>query len=275
MSPEDRPHAFRRGRRGNRLTAWQIAYQTDDHHLSLLGTDEMAEQISRVAPEYRSGPNSMSSHWTHVLYASGPPRDETVPFLRLLTEVITLPAIPNITDAIALGWYKDPSDDIDSYDWPDSEVGKLVHRGKYRFRFHPKLQAGVGRELAGHLCRAVERHPGFRGADVVVNVPGHDSAQLSFGGQLTASVAKAMQKPFVKLRAKDAFRFSAKSVPPEQRAEIIRGQFFATESLDGMSVLVVDDVLQTGESVRDAARAALEAGASLVYGICAARTMRS
>jgi hypothetical protein len=275
MSPEDRPRAFRRDNRGNRLVASRVADHASGHHLWLRGTDEMADQIKRAAPEYRNAPVPRPEEWTHALYSPGRPRDELAPLLRLLAEVITLPTMPNIAGAIALDWYKDPSDDTGSYEWPNSEVGQLVNLGKYRFGSHPNLRARYGHELAGHLYRAVERHPGFRGVDVVVNVPGHDSVQISFGGQLTATVAKNIQKPFVKLQAKDRYRHSAKSVPPEQRAEVIRGQFFATQSLVGMTVLVVDDVLHTGESMRDAARAALEAGASLVYGVCAARTMRS
>jgi hypothetical protein len=87
-------------------------------------------------------------------YSPGPPRDELVPFLRLLAEVITLLTMPDIASATALDWYRDPSDDLGSYDWPNSEVGQLVNLGKYRLEFHPNLRARYGH--AGHLYRAAQ-----------------------------------------------------------------------------------------------------------------------
>ena len=277
MSAEHQSRPFRRNSRGNRLEKWQVTEHAGGHRLWLRGAAEIADQITLVAPEYRRVPvpSSAAAQWTHVLYSPSAPRDETARLMRLFSEVITLPTVPNLVGAIALDWYKQPSDDIDPYDWPNTETGELVHRSKYRFTFHPRLRARFGLDIAGRMCGAIESHPGLRGADVVVNVPGHDSAQVSFGSQLAATVARDTQKPFAKLRARDSFRPEVKSAEPEQRAEAIRGQFSVPRSLDGMIALVVDDVVHSGESMRETARAALFAGANLVYGLCAVRTRRS
>lgn len=247
------------------------------HRLWLRGAAEMADQVSRIAPEYRRVPvpRPVAVHWTHILSSPRALSDEIAPLMKLFTDVITLPAVPNVVGAIALDWYKQPLDDIDPYEWPNTEVGELVYRSKYRFKFHPKLRGRFGLDITSRMCAAIERHPGFKGADVVVNVPGHDSAQVSFGSQLAATVAKETQKPFVKLRAKDSFRPEAKSAEPEQRAEVIRGQFSVPRSLDGMIALIIDDVVHSGESMRETARAALATGANLVYALCAVRTRRS
>lgn len=47
-----------------------------------------------------------------------------------------------------------------------------------------------------------------------------------------------------------------------------------SDDVDGKAVLIVDDVLRSGDSMGYVATAARTAGASRVYGICGARTMR-
>jgi hypothetical protein len=277
MFQEHLSHPFRRDSRGNRLENWRVTNHAGGHRLWLRGTREMADQVTRVAPEYRRVlvPRSVAAHWTHALRSPSAPRDEVARLMKLLSEVITLPFMPSVAGAIALDWYKQPLDEVDPYSWPNTEVGELVHRGKYRFQFHPRLRGRFGLEITSRMCLVIENHPGLRGADVVVNVPGHDSSQVSFGSQLAATVARDTQKPFVKLKTKDPFRLAAKSAHVEQRAKAIRGQFSVPLSLDGQNALIVDDVVHSGESIREAARAALAAGANLVYGLCAVRTRRS
>ncbi|MGH3564812.1 MAG: hypothetical protein ACRDRH_02005 [Pseudonocardia sp.] len=236
----------------------------------------MANQLTRVAPEYRDVPVPRPElvRWTHALHSSQTLRTETTRLLTLFSEVITLPALSHLAGAIALDWYKQPLYDIDSREWPNTEVGELISRGKYKYEFDPQPQAQVGRDVVGRMCRAIVSHPGLRAADVVLNVPGHDSSQVSFGGRMAATVARDTRKPHVRVRAKDSFRPSAKSAEPEQRAEAVRGQFSVSQSLDGMTALIADDIFRSGESMREVARAAAAAGANIVYGICAVRTMR-
>jgi hypothetical protein len=54
--------------------------------------------------------------------------------LELLGEVVSLPSLPPLKFAIALDWYKIPVDGVDSRDWPNTEVGELVHQGKYVYK---------------------------------------------------------------------------------------------------------------------------------------------
>ncbi|WP_156994254.1 phosphoribosyltransferase [Pseudonocardia acaciae] len=194
--------------------------------------------------------------------------------LELLSEVITLPATAHVHAAIVLDWYKRPTDDPDPTTWPNTEVGELVSRGKYNYRTRSHLQGMVGREIVGRMCRAIGRHPGIRATDVVLDVPGHDADQVSFAGRMAATVARDVEKPFIRVMAGNSFRPPAKSADPEVRAQAIRGRFSVGDSLSGMTALIVDDVFRSGESMRETARAAVVAGASLVYGICAVRTMR-
>ena len=57
----------------------------------------------------------------------------------------------------------------------------------------------------------------------------------------------------------------------EERAENLRGTVRATEDLSGLRILLADDVVTTGASMREAARALLARGAASVTGCALAR----
>lgn len=163
---------------------------------------------------------------------------------------------------------------MDSYSWPNSVVGDLVNRGKYRYRLDDAKQKEVGRTLVDLVCDVVTRHPLMQGVDVILDVPGHDASQVSFGSRMAATVARDLNKQRVRVRSRDEFRTPSKNLDPVQRADVISNRFYVESAIEGGIALVVDDVFRSGDSMNETARAALEAGASAVYGICAVRTMR-
>lgn len=62
-------------------------------------------------------------------------------------------------------------------------------------------------------------------------------------------------------------------LPWQERRRNIRGAFVTLERLDGLHVIVVDDVLTTGETLNDLARTLKKAGAATVTGWVVARTV--
>ena len=71
------------------------------------------------------------------------------------------------------------------------------------------------------------------------------------------------------------FRRSAtdqRSLGREERAANVAGTFSCAQDVSGCSLLLVDDVITTGASVREAARALLGAGATGVWAVSVART---
>lgn len=262
--------------RGNRLDSWTVTPHGVGHHLWLRGTAEMAYQIRLAEPNYQevSLPPSAGYQWTHVLFSPVGLRQEIVALLELLTRVITLPALEHVGAAYALDWYKVPQEGVDPYSWSNTDVGQLVNSGKYRYRSNPQEQARVGRALVGRLCAAVSPHPTLASAEVILDVPGHDTARVSFGSRVAATVAKDTQKRFVSTECRQPYRPEAKSLSSQQIAAMIRNQFYVAERLDGKAVLIVDDVFHSGQSLQEVARAARIAGAASVNALCGVRTMR-
>lgn len=270
------PQPFDRDARGNRLAGWATVDHDSGHHLWLRGADEIVTQVLIAFPAYKAVPRpaSASTAWTHVL--SGPARllATTRDFLNLLKSVISLPNPTGIRTALALDWYKQPVDGVDPYGWPNTEVGELVSRGKYLYRTNEKRQSEVGRDLVARVCDVVTQHTLLNQAEVVLDVPGHDSSQVSFGSRMADTVARDLELDRVKVKSRDEFRAPSKNTTAAQQAELVSGRFCMERSIRGCAALIVDDVFRSGTSMGEAARTAINSGASVVYGVCAVRTMR-
>jgi hypothetical protein len=265
---------FYRDARGNRLAQFESTRDGSGHLLRLRGPREVVDQVLRVAPEYVecAVPPSDTSNWTHHLRSPLPMRREVRTLLTLLTSVISLPQLPNVSTSLALDWYKVPQVGIDSFEWPNTEIGDLVSRGKYLYRHNPTKQRIAGLDLAARLRAAIDAHAGLQQASTVLNVPGHDRTRVSFGSRLAATVARDQGLHFVRVESRSEFRAEAKSVSSAQRAAMLRDQFIVSQDLREESVLIVDDVFKSGASMTEVARAACAAD---VQGICAVRTMRA
>jgi Phosphoribosyl transferase domain len=277
MSSETPPAPPRWNGRGNRLLAWRPQPTGSGHRLWLRTTGDVADQIWQATGDYRplGLPAGYQGAWTHVLYSRSPLRAEVENLLDLLTRAITLPSPRGMATALALDWYKVADDELDGHSWSNTVAGDWISRGKYWYRSSPEQQRDVGRRAAQALVGAVRTHPTLNAATVVAHVPGHDVLQVSFGSRLARTVARDIGKPFVRVSCTTPFRSESKNVTDAQHAAALHGIFHVQQSLRGAHVLVVDDVLRSGRSMAEVARACRAAGATTVSGLCVARTMRS
>jgi hypothetical protein len=235
------------------------------------------EQVTSVAVEYTRlpVPSADRVQWTHVLGFEGPLRGDVHGLLNLLMTVVTIPSPSPASPVLALDFYKIADPRVDPHEWRNTEVGALVHEGKYWRQYNVARRRQAGKALVDQVVRAVRCHPLLGTTTAVVDVPGHDARQISFGSQMAASVAHRLGLRFVRTCSRAEFRPPAKDAIDERvRMEAIRGQFRTSADLTRQSVLVVDDVIRSGLSLAEAARAATAAGAERVWGIAGARTMK-
>lgn len=124
--------------------------------------------------------------------------------------------------------------------------------------------------LLSERARSVER------VDAIVPVPlsavrlrerGYNQAM-----ELARPVADALQAP-VRPRLCERTRNTAAQtgLPIAERARNVRGAFSCAESLDGAVVAVVDDVMTTGATLSEVAKALKAAGAVRVHNLVATR----
>lgn len=277
MSIQATPPPFRSDSRANRLESWTT---TDDssagHFLWLRTADAVVAQLLTLAPGYspRQLPPNFPETWTHAFWSLGALRSDVAELLVVLGATLTLSCPATLDFALALDWYKQPVDGIPSTDWKNTETGELVYLGKYRYKADGGRQTEVGRRLMWKVSDVIRGHPLLRKADFILDVPGHDTERVSFGSRMADTVGYDFEIPRVRVKARDKFRAETKSLDPSQRAEVLAGQFSIAHDLRGRTALIVDDVFHSGANMGETARAARDAGANRVLGICAVRNLR-
>ena len=153
-------------------------------------------------------------------------------------------------------------------------VRKAVHRLKFESR------SDLGRPLGEELSRRVKEWSGSqegRKVELVTCIPlsDHRLAERGFNqaGLLAREVARSLGVPF-QPRALTRLRETSKqsSLGRDARLNNVEGAFQATPSVvRGKVVILVDDVVTTGETLGAAARALVAAGANEVVCVALAR----
>ena len=149
-----------------------------------------------------------------------------------------------------------------SYDGP---VGAGIRRGKYR------PDPVSLRELGGWVAQAAVRS--VRGVDAVVPVPQSRTAwrrrRFSPAEVLASRVGAALDVPVLNLLHRED-RLAQASLPLSARSRNVAKAFSARDAGDLRRVLLVDDVVTSGATSSDCARALLEAGSGPVDLLAAA-----
>jgi ComF family protein len=150
------------------------------------------------------------------------------------------------------------------YEFP---CDRLVQALKYRARL----------ALAGFFARNLASRP-LPEIDLVVPMPLHPKRLAERGFhqalEIARGVARHLGKPIEPrgvLRVKDTLPQT--KLPYEERAKNVRGAFLCRLDLSGASVAVVDDVMTTGATLNELARALKRAGAARVENLVIARTV--
>jgi len=270
-------HRYMQDSRGNRLEHRVVRKFKDsdreERRLYMCASPEIARQVTWILEQARLAPRELElrgddkQNYTHRIELFGPLTTRADTGLALLEEVVTLANKPALDIALALDFYKAPDPDVDPMNWPNTECGQLVYRGKYCD------DDSALAPLAEKLAEAVLRHPLLAGADYIVSVPGHTTTKVSFGVRLARKVAEMLGIPFLETSCSLAERPEAKE-RSETTAELAKVMGLPSD-VDGKVVLIVDDVYRSGGSMCAVAAVARQRGARAVAGIAGARTMRS
>ncbi|MCX2966289.1 hypothetical protein [Gordonia aquimaris] len=240
-----------------------IADDASRYHLSHLFREQF-EYAPRL--EITSAGETLVLDWPY-----GVPEDAH----RLVKVLLNHPAIPlaglgNLNLAIALDRYKTIDTRLPASKWSNTRSGQAINDLKYQ-RQTPTAMLRLDPDfsyLANALSDVVRRHPAYSRASVVTSVPGANGTGVSLGEQLGRAVARKTGKPFV--TALGPLRGPRKGDNPPD----VTGTFSFEDQICG-SCIVVDDVLWTGMSQNETARAARAVGATEVFGLAAAKTMRN
>lgn len=158
----------------------------------------------------------------------------------------------------------------------DGALREIIHAFKY----------GQRRRLGAPLARLMRAAgaPVLDGADCVVPVPLHWRRRLRRGFNQAARLAEGLGLPVVEALVRTRPTASQTELPAALRHRNVRGAFrLARRSLlgrrpvdlQGLTVVLVDDVVTTGATIEACARVLKAAGAREVRALTAARAVRT
>lgn len=140
----------------------------------------------------------------------------------------------------------------------------------------------LGAWFAERLAELVRREGAILAADVVVPVPLHRDRERERGYNQARLISKPLARK-LSLPHKAVLLMRTRPRPDkqilslEERWESVRGAFATRpgSQVDNHRVLLVDDVMTTGATLNECARALLESGAKSVLGLTVARAARN
>ncbi len=146
-------------------------------------------------------------------------------------------------------------------------------RSFHKFKFEGKYALGI--QMAALM---LEINGEFR-PDIIAFVPmmpekerkrGYNQSEL-----LAKNIAKAMGVPCEKELSKVSDNHQQSKLKAEERKLNVRGVFTVSGDIAGKTILLIDDLVTTGATICECAKALKNAGASEVRGLCVASAKRS
>jgi predicted amidophosphoribosyltransferase len=128
--------------------------------------------------------------------------------------------------------------------------------------------------IAHLLNRHTDLHPGLRSADVIVSVPSSSAGtgRMDLAAYCSREIARERSLPLVALRRTRAVS-SQKDVPRDERIANQMNSMVLATRIQGARALIIDDIYTDGGTMQEACRATRAAGARVVMGLNAAKTV--
>lgn len=188
--------------------------------------------------------------------------------VQLLHEAVIMQPPEGVTVAMALDWYRQGEESTSGVP-PYTTVGRLLHDSKYwRDPDLPYLNKWEA-DIAQRIARFVARHRLYLRADAIAAVPGSGIGR-GYSDRIATKTAALTGHRLIRPTSMTLDRPSRKSGIP---FDLTQEFAFDPEEVDGKTVIVMDDLIHAGETMRGVALGARRAGARYVLGLAISRTL--
>lgn len=198
-----------------------------------------------------------------------PTKDEMECLLTVLTKALTVRDTCDISHC--LDFYRYPIETAETpEEWPYTAIGGSLYRAKY---WSDKSEAS---RVQWELVDFAVRHPALARSGVVAPIPpssGHGN-RPDWPPVWAGAVADALGARVLALRRTRDTRPQKGIEDRDERAGNQRASMAADPAMRGHTVLVIDDLYMQGDTMEEAVRAVREVGATAVFGLCVAKTVK-
>ena len=155
----------------------------------------------------------------------------------------------------------------------DIEPIRYTHAGDCAYRAKYCQDAAATRELAEILAQFIQLHPTLLSADIIAAVPPRPSKTFHLPNQLVAALGGLLDRQ-VGLGVTVKGIVQLKMLALDQKIAALADAFLLTESIEGRTILLIDDLYQSGATLWSLARFLKSRGAREVYGLACVKSWR-
>jgi predicted amidophosphoribosyltransferase len=191
-------------------------------------------------------------------------------FLDLLKLVWVLRISKTIEDH-----FSDELDQCFALDFNFQDAEKHTYTGIGQLEYAAKYQRDKGSidKLAELLANVCQSHPNLAEADLIAAVPANPSKQFHLPDELVRRMCKGLGFTPLNLRKLRATP-QLKTLPLAKKLKTLEDVFELEDDLEGRSVLLVDDLYQSGCTMWTLAKSLKANGATHVYGLACVKSWR-
>lgn len=219
---------------------------------------------------------SFNRKFSHVVYVQDQSEGPLRTFLEFAKERLLIPSSLDECWALDIHWQEGfllkIGELILRRDPGRTEIGELVYRAK-TYTNKPGDPATAD-ELARVMSDAARQHPAIARADLIIGVPANPPKQPhNLPELLAANVGKALglatsSDVLKKVRPTS----QVKNLSADEKLKAIEGAFAVREDLSGRTIVLVDDLFQSGATLAHIADQLRQAGASRIIGLVGTKT---
>jgi predicted amidophosphoribosyltransferase len=148
-----------------------------------------------------------------------------------------------------------------------TEVGSLEHLAKEQ-----QNQAATA-QLVSRLCEVIRRHPSLLSVDMIVPMPPRPAKEFHLPVDLAQAIGAELKLP-MGLKISKVEHPKLRLLPMREKVATLAGAFSMPGNVEGKSLLIVDDLYQSGVSAWSLAKFLKSLGARRVHSLACVKSWR-
>ena len=195
-------------------------------------------------------------------------------YFAILRWTVTIADDADESHAIYIHNLPHPREEASDPDWQQTRIGKLVNKAK---SYSPTTGSKpAAQELAERFDYWLVRHPRYKMADVVIPAPpGNPEKAFDLPEFVARHIANEFEMELISC-TKTRETTAQKNVGDNEDSlqANVREAFAIPQDLTGKTVLIIDDIYRSGETIRELTRACRAAGAATMLSLTATKTAK-